>query len=849
MMITCIVLISLLLVIVRAKYSRKSDVISIWKSTYLAGKPMLQQSALNTIEKIVGDRPIYVVTIVGDYHSGKSSLNNALIGDYKGKDVFKVASDIPPETQGFEVVVMVDDDDSDSPAIVLVDTPGTSAVDFGVDEQASYFGASYLMSSAVVYTTLRRVGSRSDIDFLADRLRFVLSTNATIPKEYHLPYGTSEPSLIWLIQNVDLENASTSEQSQINLFISDHKNRRYELSTIFAGGIIPFTLSTPADPSVLRKFSANESLWTNDYRDKLTTLRELLFTPIKNKGKLPRIWKSMKEWRNRLDISFSPAIADILKGLTVDLQRESLNIAQKILIDKAIRLAIEVFHKEADSIPLSNINNIMTKIEVLKREAKQYAINRAVAVPISELEFEFIRQLYGNLEAFGKEAVEIYKERIIQKWIEEVQSSTKEYEYKIKNEFKSVPFNPSSFPVNYLQSKIIDSFISNVGDLSEDLTLNLKYKTELKENIQISREKHLSQNDEAIKKACNVYGTKIEESMEKEIKRLTNHFNDNSEPIAGLESECSYALQSKYDDLTSDSSISNDNNIGNNKVWITKHNHWKVYVVNHINNIRTNLGTKVSALQNRRVEKLAKEKSEQLKKEFYNELADGISLPQRPEVVKNFISKAKTTLLNGLDLSMGIFSKYSAVTSIRQKLVILADEEEKLVLENNKKKWTELFNKPAAVARREFGEHHRRCQSLDYNSRITELNCFKIKSIILQLPSFQGYARRILKENIVAAIKEAKNKELKGSRDLKAEVPTELLNEVIDLQLQEIGYQEMFRTQAIFTNFVTVFTLLIAICGIYILCDTLSSIGFIFVPYGAIVSVIITLLLYGALYL
>lgn len=157
---------------------RRSGVYPIWKSYAAKSKPMIQEDALNKMESFIGSktRPVTVITIVGDYHSGKSSFLNALVGGYdevQKKDVFEVAADIPPQTQGFEAVILIDDDDVSKPAIILIDTPGTSAVDFGVDEQAAYFGASYLMSSTLLYTTLRRVGSRADLDYLADRLRYV----------------------------------------------------------------------------------------------------------------------------------------------------------------------------------------------------------------------------------------------------------------------------------------------------------------------------------------------------------------------------------------------------------------------------------------------------------------------------------------------------------------------------------------------------------------------------------------------------------------------------------------------------------------------------------------------------
>ena len=75
---------------------------AIWKS--LDGMtPGVVPSAMESLKTLIGEnRPIYCITVVGEYHSGKSSFNNAVLGE----DVFLVASDIPPQTQGFEVVVL-----------------------------------------------------------------------------------------------------------------------------------------------------------------------------------------------------------------------------------------------------------------------------------------------------------------------------------------------------------------------------------------------------------------------------------------------------------------------------------------------------------------------------------------------------------------------------------------------------------------------------------------------------------------------------------------------------------------------------------------------------------------------
>lgn len=132
---------------------------------------LVSASALEEIQKYIGLRPFSVVAIVGGYRTGKSALGNMLIGE----DKFKVGTTIHSETLSFDAVVVIDENDADAPAIVLIDTPGTQALEFSVEDQAAYFGAAYLISSSMIFNAIRQVGNRNDVDFLARRLRNALS--------------------------------------------------------------------------------------------------------------------------------------------------------------------------------------------------------------------------------------------------------------------------------------------------------------------------------------------------------------------------------------------------------------------------------------------------------------------------------------------------------------------------------------------------------------------------------------------------------------------------------------------------------------------------------------------------
>ena len=110
--------------------------------------PPLNRTALDEITKLVGNRPVKVVSIVGGYHEGKSSFLNALLG----ADRFDVGQRYEPKTKGFNVVVRLDTNDTTRPAMLFIDTPGSGALHTDVAIQAAYFGAAYLISSTLCIT-------------------------------------------------------------------------------------------------------------------------------------------------------------------------------------------------------------------------------------------------------------------------------------------------------------------------------------------------------------------------------------------------------------------------------------------------------------------------------------------------------------------------------------------------------------------------------------------------------------------------------------------------------------------------------------------------------------------------
>ena len=139
--------------------------------------PHLNITVLEEIANLVGDRPVKVVSIVGGYHEGKSSFLNALLG----ADCFDVGERYEHETKGFNVVIRLDTNDALQPASLIIDTPGSGALDTSAAIQAANFGAAYLISSTLVYNKKGVLIDVHSLQNLADLLRTSISVTATIP--------------------------------------------------------------------------------------------------------------------------------------------------------------------------------------------------------------------------------------------------------------------------------------------------------------------------------------------------------------------------------------------------------------------------------------------------------------------------------------------------------------------------------------------------------------------------------------------------------------------------------------------------------------------------------------------
>ncbi|CAI5943982.1 unnamed protein product, partial [Closterium sp. NIES-65] len=123
------------------------------------------QSTLDVLERI--QQPVAFVAVVGPYHGGKSFLLNVLLNSTRG---FPVGTRPDPETLGLWVRIVPPHrlQARDGAVVVLVDSEGLYGDGASRAYDAKLFAVATLLSSHLIYNTLRTLGDAQSVAALAD---------------------------------------------------------------------------------------------------------------------------------------------------------------------------------------------------------------------------------------------------------------------------------------------------------------------------------------------------------------------------------------------------------------------------------------------------------------------------------------------------------------------------------------------------------------------------------------------------------------------------------------------------------------------------------------------------------
>ncbi|MCO5548352.1 hypothetical protein L7F22_001809 [Adiantum nelumboides] len=255
--------------------------------------------------------PISFVGIVGPYHCGKSFLLNVLLNSTHG---FPVGVKPEPETRGIWIRIISKErlKGKDDSQVVFLDTEGFYGERATRLYDARVFAVATLLSSHLVYNTLRTLGDTQSVSALADlakqaqvfNLQNWLHSGEMASEEPFMSTNVDPslllrtldfPPLTWVVQGFDLDlDSYHTPMDYLQRYLSAfaHTGDR-TLDTLFTAGISCYSLRTPTDLNSLREqygskvLAADEELYYRlhpGYVSDLDKLRIGIFGNLTSKG-------------------------------------------------------------------------------------------------------------------------------------------------------------------------------------------------------------------------------------------------------------------------------------------------------------------------------------------------------------------------------------------------------------------------------------------------------------------------------------------------------------------------------------------------------------------------------------
>jgi hypothetical protein len=176
---------------------------------------------------------ISLIGVVGPYHSGKSFLLNQLAG----KNAFKVGPTVLPETLGIWLLPTEDRSPLDGSQIVLVDTEGFFGTDVAESYDANIFAITALLSSHLVYNSIKLVDQAAVdyLELLAQRTRLFSLRSLLVEPEKGMALASRFPPLTWVVEDFTQNLAENTPDSWLQGFLQAKRdsNQPDGLASVF----------------------------------------------------------------------------------------------------------------------------------------------------------------------------------------------------------------------------------------------------------------------------------------------------------------------------------------------------------------------------------------------------------------------------------------------------------------------------------------------------------------------------------------------------------------------------------------------------------------------------------------
>lgn len=379
------------------------------------------------LEKLASiEDPVAFVAVVGPYHCGKSFLLNVLLNSTHG---FTVGSRPEPETRGIWIRVVPKSKLKavDGSQVILLDTEGFFGEGASRLYDAKVFAIATLLSSHLVYNTLRMLGDAQSVSSLAVLSKqaqifnlqnwlhsadFEEERSPSIDMDTSLLLKTLDfPPLTWVVQGFDIDlQPSEAPMHYLQRYIDaqEHAGDR-TLETLFSHGISCYTLRTPADLNNLRERYGNKALAAEDelfyslhpkYLMDVENLRTAVFGNLTAKG-------GQKLTGKRLAKLLPLLVHYVNEDFPLSADRKLRDVLVDVIIDGAFAGGVQYFEKEMQSV-FSRPKNSNLSGRVLSSDSEYLeALSASAMSAVTSQEFNEI------IAAAEKQAIDYCQRRCV----------------------------------------------------------------------------------------------------------------------------------------------------------------------------------------------------------------------------------------------------------------------------------------------------------------------------------------------------------------------------------------------------------------------------------------------------
>jgi len=352
-----------------------------------AGKFFIQEEALVIIKNI--KKKIAIITVAGQYRTGKSYLLNRLLGRQSG---FELGSTINPCTKGIWMWSKPININENLQAIFL-DTEGLASLSRNVHVDTMIFALALLMSSYFIYNSMHALNEKA-----LESLGLVVSLSKYIHVNLR-PGNVSEdleeyshyfPYFMWIVRDFALELVNTEQQS-----VTD---RQY-----LENALRPIDVTTGGDPDQIAS--------KNEIRGKLTTFFKerdciTLVRPLSDEKLLREISKVpyenlRPEFRSKMELlikkvynSIKPKVIDgqpltgemfatLLEQYVTAFNEGKVPTIEtawdqviNLELDRVIKESIEQYKRKVAELSLDRLPMMQEEIKKVDEEAKEVAYKK-----------------------------------------------------------------------------------------------------------------------------------------------------------------------------------------------------------------------------------------------------------------------------------------------------------------------------------------------------------------------------------------------------------------------------------------------------------------------------------------